>query len=387
MAQAPANNPLASLEFQVRDLISRGSTSTLSAAENILRSFAASPSSKGDISGLQKELNKKREANKQQRSIQSILKRGRKEFDPRAEIQRLARQAPLERIEQEGPAAEGVVPAAGEPGGPALFSNLAGQTELPDEGTITTDLLDFTEQDIADLANSGLPVSAIKVITDKRNEALAARQTDPGKTTMSDEARKAFDRRAGTLAANRAAPLGVNAIKFLNPDNFQSASPDMSENDAVKAGMRVVQSNNPQFVSASRAAKQILREFRELVPKLFTDKGGPRYSNFASIHLANLAGDADAGRFIALIESTRALFSRASGDVANIAVAEQEFQSAAIPGAGDSKRQAIAKLDQKERLLDNIVRAALGLPLKSRKKDSVELGTKLDDEFRVIDRQ
>lgn len=367
MAQAPTN-PLAGIESQVRSLLSRGDTGSLGAAENLIRAFVGSVPSQAQarLAELQTQVGEKRTAARGRQRVQDIVGGASRRQAAEAARGREIRSQPLVLQEQQGPPALGVTPKPGEPGGRRLFTNPKGE-QVASPIPVTEDELEtFSESEIAELQEF-LTTPQVKQLIERRDERVAQRQAEnartQGVTTMSPEARKKFEQRTGTLSANRAAPLGVNAIRWIDPVTLESALPGDSETKATADGKRPLQSNNPQFVSAARAAQNILREFDVLLPKLFDKDKNFRYSNVASIYTSFLLGDVDAAKFLSLKDSNRAIFARAGGDVANISVAEQEFQDAALPGAGDTFAQAQAKLILKKRLLRNVVLSALGLPL------------------------
>lgn len=221
-AQTPTNNPLRGLEFQVRDLISRGSSKNLRDAENLLRAFVSSPTATGDITNLQKELLKKREENQQRQAVQKVLQRGRRQVpSPRTAARREALAAPLQEVVQMGPPEEGVVPQAGEPGGPSLFqaSPEAAQELAQGEADTMDELLDFTEQDIAELQQI-LPAASVKQLQEKRAEALAARNRKQVGTAeedrLSEVARKEFEKQKGRILAKDTAPLATIGVRSNN---------------------------------------------------------------------------------------------------------------------------------------------------------------------------
>ncbi len=169
----PTNqNPLVALELDVQNLLSRGTPETISAAENLIRSFVANAPNIGSAAGvgqLQKALLAKREEQRGKKKVSQIIGRRKTSRQP---LSAPSLDDPLRRFEQLGPPAPGVTPQAGEPGGPPLISNIAGlqepQQELPGQKE------QFTEEELIELSES-LPANVVQMLRTGREELVAGR--------------------------------------------------------------------------------------------------------------------------------------------------------------------------------------------------------------------
>ena len=174
---------------------------------------------------------------------------------------------------------------------------------------------------------------------------------------------------AGTQTGKETAKMGLplrdRATKYINPETLTTPPPDLSETDALKQGYRAFSgSNAPQFVTSSRAAFEILNRWEALLPKIYDPKGTGflgRIKNLGGIYQAFLNADPDAVEFFALQKSTLPLFARSMGDVANIAVAEQQFQETAMPKPSDTFQTAQRKISSRKAILQDVLRSSLGI--------------------------
>ena len=170
----------------------------------------------------------------------------------------------------------------------------------------------------------------------------------------------------GTGAGERKTPLGQKAITWIHPDSLAAAQPTMTMEEAESAGFRpFTQGQAPQFVSAARSVLSILDQWDNLVALLPKSTGDP-YKDLAmtaaeGIKLQVKRRDPKVAQFLALKRSQLPLLARSMGDVANIAIAEQEFQAEAMPSEYDTQESARAKLSSRRALMRNYIRSALGV--------------------------
>jgi len=287
-------------------------------------------------------------------------------------------EAPQSLIPEGGRFAGGIISSEVDPetGQPAFARGIVEQAPAPEDQQ--ADLARGVTARIAKLKAAGFSDKLIELVFEQSGTSAGAETT---------EFEKARQRTLGKEQANREIPLGQNAAQWFNPSTFESATPDINQIQATAQGLRPLRKGvNPQFVTAARSAKGILDQLDELVPRLFVEGGlGGRIVSFGSLQAAFLQGEPDAVKFFSLIASTRGLFARAGGDVGNISVVEQAFQAFALPNSRDNLTSALAKLESKRQLLNDIVSNALGLPSKTFKdaitQEATE-GIKVDfDEF------
>lgn len=277
-------------------------------------------------------------------------------------------EAPQELIPEGGRFAGGIISSERDPetGQPTFARGLVEEAPPPiDE---QAELRAGVEARIARLKAAGFSDANIKLVFEESGVSAGAELT---------EFEKARQRTLGKEQANREIPLGQNAAQWFNPATFESATPGINQIQAERQGLRPLRKGvNPQFVTAARSAKGILDQLDVLVPKLFVAGGlGGRIASFGSLQAAFLQGDPDAVKFFSLIASTRGLFARAGGDVGNISVVEQAFQAFALPNSRDNLTSALAKLESKRQLLNDIVSNALGLPSKTFKDATTQEAT------------
>ena len=176
-----------------------------------------------------------------------------------------------------------------------------------------------------------------------------------------------YEKAATITAVNETQPLNEGSFFWLD-DKGHPARPDMTRPEATQQGYKPVPPSAVDAVSAARASKHILGEYREVIEKVLVKSTGNTVKDLGKIKLNQIgawvkehAGDPDVQRLDAL-NSNLAMYSRALGDTANIAVAEQMMRLAALPNWKSTQESALDKLTSLERILDNVIKAR-GLPV------------------------
>ena len=169
------------------------------------------------------------------------------------------------------------------------------------------------------------------------------------------------------MEAGRKQPLADKSSQYIDPKTLTTAPPTMTEDEALEKGYKAFRgSGAPQFLTSARSAFAILDEFEQLSKKILPEakKGieniGVVTKSVASLNLRRAERDTDVVQFCALKKSALPLFARSMGDVANIAVAEQEFQATAMPNEYDTKQSAMAKINSRRKILEGVIKNALG---------------------------
>lgn len=179
----------------------------------------------------------------------------------------------------------------------------------------------------------------------------------------------------GKFSAAQKLPLEEKAAFWIDPKTGDMAKADDTPEDVKKKGFVPITQSGLGASSTAKAALAQLREYRELSNKLLVKQSGSTAMDIANIKSNQLklsvlrqAGDPDAKRLEALFGAIATL-ARATGDTANIAVAEREFLKNFVPTTDDTIESAIAKADQAERILEAVVKGH-GIPVpKTNKPD------------------
>ena len=262
-------------------------------------------------------------------------------------------------------------------------------TEIEPEKTTRTPVVDEIVRELASDPTTGKldPERAKVIYKDLRTnpQGLESRAADlifkkhQGKATPEDltvleelkglvggfAASRAGGAKVGGETAEMGLPLREKAIKYIHPEKLTTPPSDISEQAALQQGYRAfLGSNAPQFVTSARAAFEILNRWEALLPKIYDPKSEGftgRIKNAGGIYQAFLNADPDAVEFFALQKSTLPLFARSMGDVANIAIAEQQFQEIAMPKPTDTLRSASRKISSRKNILKDVLKSSLGI--------------------------
>lgn len=164
-------------------------------------------------------------------------------------------------------------------------------------------------------------------------------------------------------------PLDEDARLWLNTHG-ESAPPTFTKEQAKEAGYTPVTKQDIEAVTNAKSALLQIQEYRSLAGKLLVslEKKGHSTSsifgmvnqfadiktNQARIAFLDAMGDPDARALTGLFGGI-AVMARATGDTANVAVAEREFLKNFAFTAGDSLESATAKLNQAERIFRGVV--------------------------------
>mgnify|MGYP001597248860 CR=1 FL=1 len=169
-----------------------------------------------------------------------------------------------------------------------------------------------------------------------------------------------------TIQAEQNKPLDEHAYLWLDKDG-QSAPPDMTKAKAKKQGYLAVSPASYQAVSSARAAKSVLSEFQQLIPRLLVKATGLAPADAAQVGLNRLygwvkenSGDPDARRLQAL-SGNLVTFAKAMGDSGNIGLQEQILRASTLAGWKDTQESATEVLAQTERGINSVIRGR-GLP-------------------------
>lgn len=362
---AQGSGKLNTLILRVQDALSRGTPSSIRAAQGLVRaSFdTVGRTNPKELLQLNESINARSKEVTEKESLSKLTQR----ITPPG---RRVDTGELQMFEQAGPPVPGVTPQAGQPGGGRLFQfadqEPAGPQVNPQQ-QIDKELTDFTAAEMIELSQQ-LPKDAFKQFKLERDAALerGAAVAKPVALTVEEKAKAtARGRVKGTAEAKENLPLGENAGRWVDPETLESANPKITAKQARTRGFRPLPPGaQPQFVAAARSASNTLDRLEVLVKKLFP-KGQEgvlgRAKNFVRLQAGLIAADPDVVEFNAILNSNLAQFARASGDVANIALAEQEFQRTALPGFIDTRKSALRLIKSRKDIFKAIMRSVLGV--------------------------
>jgi hypothetical protein len=156
-------------------------------------------------------------------------------------------------------------------------------------------------------------------------------------------------------------PLDEKAALWLDPKTGKPAEPAWYLREAKGKGYVPVTETGLNATATARAALTHIKEYRELAPRLLVEGTGSMAADLAKVQSNRLriatlrkAGDPDVKRLDALFGAIATL-ARATGDTANIAVAERQMLREMVLTDGDTVQSAEAKLNQAERILRGVV--------------------------------
>lgn len=179
------------------------------------------------------------------------------------------------------------------------------------------------------------------------------------------------------LTKEEDAQLNEKAPFWIHPQTGQVAKPSLTVRGAKAEGFVPVTQPGLTAVATAKAGLVQLKEYRPLITKLFPRATGNTLNDLVAVQgnrarLAVLrgAGDVDVKRLDALFGSIATL-ARATGDTANIAVAERNMLREFVVTHGETQESATAALDQAERILRAVV-AAHNIPMPAAKKEPDE---------------
>lgn len=176
--------------------------------------------------------------------------------------------------------------------------------------------------------------------------------------------------KTGTETAEMELPLREKATSYINPVDLTTPSPTMTEKEALDKGYRSFKGNSGQFIAMARSAFNILDRLETLSKELLPEGTGGKdpisdaataSKGWLALHGLRLARDPATLEFFALLDSNLAQFAKAAGDAANIAVPEQEFQKAALPGPSHTKESALRLIQSKKAILRGVLDGATGV--------------------------
>jgi len=216
------------------------------------------------------------------------------------------------------------------------------------------------------LAGQGLiPMTAtpaqIEAARLKGEETLTKRQVAVARQTGADAAELA-------LAKEEAEPLNEKAPLWIHPDKGTWAPPTLTRAEAKKQGFVPVTEGGLTAAATAKAALGQIAEYRSLVTALYPKSTGSALKDAANVQAnrgwiaaQSLAANPDVRRLLGL-QGAIATLARATGDTANVAVAERQMLKAFALTTAETQESATAVLDQAERILKNVV-AGRGIPL------------------------
>lgn len=178
--------------------------------------------------------------------------------------------------------------------------------------------------------------------------------------------------------AKETLPLDEKSPFWIDPKTGDVAKPTMTMKEVKESGYVPITQSGLNASATARAALAQLQEYRELSNKLLVKKSGNLASDITRIKANKVkllamrqGGNEDAKRLEALFGAI-ATIARATGDTANIAVAEREFLKNFTPTEDDTVESAMAKADQAERILRAVVEGR-GIPLAKPGKNASEM--------------
>jgi hypothetical protein len=179
---------------------------------------------------------------------------------------------------------------------------------------------------------------------------------------MPNASAKALLQRWGQDQAEWNMPVRDKRQNWINPKSGEFANEAQTPAQLVALGFAHIDDKSRQATSTARQALGQISEYRDLANKLLTHKRNSTLSgllavqgNRANIWLLEKSGDPDARR-LAGLHGTIAGLARATGDTANIAVAEREMLRETVVTPEDTIESANAKLDQLERVLQAVLK-------------------------------
>jgi hypothetical protein len=243
------------------------------------------------------------------------------------------------------------------------------------------------QQNLAQVARLASTLSQLgvpqKIQEQLINQALGidpdAKDLAKQKRTLMLQAQKELfveeQKKGAQQAREMSAPLGAKARTWIGRDG-RPAAPGMSINDAITQGYIPLLPGDLSGVASARSSQYNISEYRELVgdlgkpgkiffPELSKEgKAGKLnaadlaavQSNKLNLALLETQGDPNVRRLTAL-QGAIANLARATGDTANIAVAERQMLLQMLPTFGDSRDSALAVLAQAERVVNAILEA------------------------------
>ena len=172
----------------------------------------------------------------------------------------------------------------------------------------------------------------------------------------------------GKHEAQETFELDEKAAFWIDPNTGERANAaDTLKGVREKGFVPITQSGISSSATAKAALAQ-LEEYKELAPRLLVKGSGDTAkdivrikTNKARLFAKRQAGDPDAKRLEALFGAIATL-ARATGDTANVAVAERMFLKNFVFTEDDTLESATAKVDQAERILRAVVKG-YGIPL------------------------
>lgn len=163
--------------------------------------------------------------------------------------------------------------------------------------------------------------------------------------------------------ANRSLPVMAKHGNWINPNTGEFAKETDTPDQLVARGFKYVDDKARQATASARAALAQIRQYRQLAQSLLPDyiEGDTTgnlwrvQTNRGALALKRWSGHPLAQRLEGMY-GTIAAIARATGDTANIAVAEREMLHNSVVVPGDTKQSAIAKLDQLQAILEDVQR-------------------------------
>lgn len=255
---------------------------------------------------------------------------------------------------------------------PAMSGARAGGAETGRMGVRGTPQFQQTERGVATARGTGSAEGRVEV--------------EGRPTTQAVKSQTAESTKSGGLAGERNAPLGERATNYINPTDLTTASPGMTETDAIGKGYRAFKgANGSQFITMARSAQNILDRLEVLSKELLPASTGNTVQDAVNVRKNQVrlfglsqARDPKVREFNALLASNLAQFAKAAGDAANIAVPEQEFQREALPKTSDTRESALQLLRSKRAILRGVIAGALGI------KPLPEAGTSQSQRPRIL---
>ena len=210
-----------------------------------------------------------------------------------------------------------------------------------------------------------LPPGAKAVLLEKKNY----NPTDTDITAANAEAERRDVRKAGQKIqfsitekqrAAEDAPLNEKSVFWLDPKTGMPASPEESRRDAKASGLVPITQKGLEATAMAGSALVQIGEYRSLVTELLPKRTGNVAADLTNVQANRLrlkvlraSGDPAAQRLEAL-QGAIATLARATGDTANVAVAERELLKKFVLTDNDTQESAIQKLAQAERILKSV---------------------------------